>query len=168
MTSTVRPFLCVCVMGLGLACAVFGQEPVDAGKVLSNRVLVSTMPRRPMPEYITPEQVRALPWKGGEVVKNACLSSEELDIELFPADARIKFVQCNLDNVVIPAGCTVTDNGMKPMEPKRFVACEVTLNGKTEIRDVLLQSGSKTETTGVTVNGESVTDAAIIQKGDAK
>jgi hypothetical protein len=48
-------------MALGVATAVFGKESADAGTILSNRVLVSKMPRRPMPEDITPEQVRALP-----------------------------------------------------------------------------------------------------------
>ncbi len=161
----------IAVLVVGIVVAALAQDlekPIDPGGTLSNRVLVATMPRRPMPEYITPEQIRALPWKGGEVVKNACLSSSEVDIELFPADAKITFVQCNLDNVVVPAGCTVVDNGQKAMEPKRFVECEVTLGGKTDIRNVLLVKGSKTETTGVTVNGEVVTDVVIIQKGDTK
>jgi hypothetical protein len=151
----------MCVTLFGQDASEKFEKPIDPGGTLSNRVLVAKMPRRPMPEYITPDQVRALTWQGGETVKNACLSCPEPDTELFPADARIVFLNCNLDNVLIPAGCKLVDCLHKPQEQKRFIACEVSVAGKTEVRDVLLVKGSKTETTGKTVDGESVTVTKI-------
>jgi hypothetical protein len=166
---------------LGLACVLAAgdtslfEKPIvadagpivaDSGQALSNRVLVATLPRRfASAEYITPEQVRALTWKGGETVKNACLSCPEPDVELFPADAKITFMGCNLDNVLIPDGCKLVDCYQRPVEQQRFRRAEVVVDGKTDIRDVLLVKGSTTETQGTTTDGETCT---VVKFSDEK
>jgi hypothetical protein len=42
----------------------------------------------------------------GEIV-GSCFSQEAPGTEVFPKDAACTFVDCNLDNVALPPGCTV-------------------------------------------------------------
>lgn len=46
----------------------------------------------------------------GKIIYNSCLSNETPDAEVLPANLTgAKFIACNLDNVLIPAGNEVID-----------------------------------------------------------
>lgn len=74
----------------------------EASKLLSNRVLMS---RRAFPEAITRKDLLAMEIPPGTVIRNSCFSCEVPDSEVFPPKMRgVRFVGCNLDNVLLPPG----------------------------------------------------------------
>ena len=74
------------------------------GKRLNNRVVVRTMPRRPMPEYITLAECQTLELKGG-TVKNfggSCevpVDGDYAQVKLFKSVDGTEFRRANLCNV---------------------------------------------------------------------
>ena len=47
------------------------------------------------------------------IIVGSCFSQETPSTEVFPADAEIHFLNCNLDNCVIPEGCTVDGGSVR-------------------------------------------------------
>jgi hypothetical protein len=76
----------------------------EASKLLSGRILVSRLSKQ-LPEGIALDELRSLDIPPGTVIRNSCFSCERPDSAPFPEKMRgVRFIGCNLDNVVIPPG----------------------------------------------------------------
>lgn len=156
-------FLAAVAFVLVAAVALAGDTPAEVSVRLSNKVLIDKPPRQNfIPEYLAKADLLKMEIPEGTVICNACFGQEVVDSEVFPAGMTgVTFLDCNLDNCVVPEGNKVINSQGKTVTPKRFTLREF-VDGKGEKVYVpwLLQAGSKTDLAETSIDGKTSAEVA--------
>ena len=151
--------LLVATMFLLGSWAFAGDDPAkQASEKWSGRVLIDKIPRRfANPEYVTVDELRKAVIPPGTVIRGACFSQEVADTQVFPNDMTgVTFLDCNLDNCVVPEGNKIVNSQGATVEPKRFAEREITNETGEKVKTLWLLQEGKTAFAEKSVSGETI------------